>query len=270
MVAESLPRPGERVELPFPLVLATGNPDKAREISEIFVACSTSRWSPRRSSTAATTYAFRVDRPGADRRRPRCSPRLPTSRRPARRSRRTRASRRPGSSTPSGCPRSPTTPASRSTRSAARPACTRRAYAGPRRDLRRQRRQAPARARRRRSGAAHGALRDRRARALARRARARRAGRGRRGRSRRRPRATAASATTRCSCRPKATAARLRRWRADEKHALSHRGRAFRALVAALHGPEVTTDAVAPAGQARLRPGGRDARSRCRPTSGSR
>ena len=54
----------------------------------------------------------------------------PRSTRPAPRSRTTPGSRRRRCARPPGCRRSPTTPASRSTRSAARPGCTRRRYAG--------------------------------------------------------------------------------------------------------------------------------------------
>ena len=47
-------------------------------------------------------------------------------------------------------------------------------------------------------------------------------------------RATQGSGTTPSSSRTRATAARSAEMAADEKHALSHRGRAFRALAAAL------------------------------------
>ena len=66
----------------------------------------------------------------------------PRSTRPARRSRTTPGSRPRRSARPPGCRRSPTTPASRSTRSAARRACTRPGSPATRRDVRRQRRQA--------------------------------------------------------------------------------------------------------------------------------
>jgi len=52
-------------ELPFPLVLATGNPDKAREITEIFVASIDEPLVAAAISYAGDTYAFRVDRPRA-------------------------------------------------------------------------------------------------------------------------------------------------------------------------------------------------------------
>jgi XTP/dITP diphosphohydrolase len=52
------------VELPFPLVLATGNPDKAREITEIFVTCIDEPLVAAAIEYAGDTYAFRVDRPG--------------------------------------------------------------------------------------------------------------------------------------------------------------------------------------------------------------
>jgi XTP/dITP diphosphohydrolase len=50
-------------ELPFPLVLATGNPDKAREITEIFVTCIDEPLVAAAVSYAGDTYAFCVDRP---------------------------------------------------------------------------------------------------------------------------------------------------------------------------------------------------------------
>jgi XTP/dITP diphosphohydrolase len=53
------------VELPFPLVLATGNPDKAREITEIFVASIDEPLVAAAITYAGDTYAFRVDRPSA-------------------------------------------------------------------------------------------------------------------------------------------------------------------------------------------------------------
>jgi XTP/dITP diphosphohydrolase len=51
------------VELPFPLVLATGNPDKAREITEIFVAAIDEPLLAAALTYGGDTYAFRVDRP---------------------------------------------------------------------------------------------------------------------------------------------------------------------------------------------------------------
>jgi XTP/dITP diphosphohydrolase len=52
-------------DLPFPLVLATGNPDKAREITEIFVAAIAEPLVAAAITHAGDTYAFRVDRPSA-------------------------------------------------------------------------------------------------------------------------------------------------------------------------------------------------------------
>ncbi len=52
-------------DLPFPLVLATGNPDKAREITEIFVACIDEPLVAAAIEYGSDTYAFRVDRPSA-------------------------------------------------------------------------------------------------------------------------------------------------------------------------------------------------------------
>ena len=53
------------LELPFPLVLATGNPDKAREITEIFVARIDEPLVAAALDYHGETYAFRVDRPDA-------------------------------------------------------------------------------------------------------------------------------------------------------------------------------------------------------------
>jgi XTP/dITP diphosphohydrolase len=50
-------------ELPFPLVLATGNPDKAREITEIFVTSIDEPLAAAAITYEGETYAFRVDRP---------------------------------------------------------------------------------------------------------------------------------------------------------------------------------------------------------------
>jgi XTP/dITP diphosphohydrolase len=52
-------------ELPFPLVLATGNPDKAREITEIFVVSIDEPLVAEAITYGGDTYAFRVDRPHA-------------------------------------------------------------------------------------------------------------------------------------------------------------------------------------------------------------
>ena len=115
-----------------------------------------------------------------------------------------RSARRPG------CRRSPTTPASRSTRSAARPASTSARYAGDERDLRRQ----PGASCSTSSAGVGPTERTARFRTVAARALARRA-RGRASRAcatgaiaDRASGATAASATTRCSCPTRATAAR--------------------------------------------------------------
>ena len=132
------------------------------------------------------------------------------------------------SRTRSACPRSPTTPASRSTRSTARPASTRRATpARPRRtpttspSCSASSATAPTATRALRDG------RDRRAGPTA--ARSPCAARSR-ARSRAAAWRAAASATTRCSCRSKATAARLRRWHAGrEACAVAPRARVPRA-----------------------------------------
>ena len=183
----------------MPLVLATANPDKAREIVEIFV--------PSTPTAVASTSELVARRP-ARRRRARRRSDVEDRRR---RSRRTRASRRSRCATPPGCPRSPTTPVSRSTRSTARPACTPPGYAGEHATyadnvakLLDELRDVPGPERTARF--AHG-----RAGPLARRARGRgdRRGRGhdrRRGTGRRRVRLRPA-----CSCRSRATAARSRR-----------------------------------------------------------
>jgi XTP/dITP diphosphohydrolase len=52
-------------ELPFPLVLATGNPDKAREITEILVAYLDEPLVAAAITFDGETCAFRVDRPSA-------------------------------------------------------------------------------------------------------------------------------------------------------------------------------------------------------------
>ena len=91
--------------LPLPLVLATQNADKAREIIE---SSSTSRRRPlvaycRRRPSAFLRRHARTHLAVAVAALPDARRRRPTSRRPARRSRRTRASRRRRSPTRSGC-----------------------------------------------------------------------------------------------------------------------------------------------------------------------
>ena len=56
--------------IPLPLVLATGNPDKAREISEIFVTHLDEPLAARALTVAGDTYGFLVDRPGTSVTRP--------------------------------------------------------------------------------------------------------------------------------------------------------------------------------------------------------
>ena len=206
----------ELVTLPLPLVLATGNTDKAREIIEILVD-TVGRTDRRAGRSTSTT-----------RRSASCSTGPTESRRPsaahARRSvearcRRDRCDAR-GERTDQGecarrrarrSPRSPTTPASRSTRSTARPASTRRATPG------RRRRYADNVAKLLDElGGAYPTLRTARFATVA-------MARWPDGReiavrgevegsiAAGTARASTASATTRCSCRPKATVARLRR-----------------------------------------------------------
>ena len=53
--------------LPLPFVLATGNPDKAREISEIFVALIDEPLAAWAVTVGPNTYGYAFDRPARSR-----------------------------------------------------------------------------------------------------------------------------------------------------------------------------------------------------------
>ena len=137
-------------------MLATGNTDKAREIVEILVERSDEPLVAWAVTVGTQTFGYLLDRPGRDRGDGRGARPAPVEAPDVEETGATLEDERPDqgaarSPTRSACPRSPTTPASRSTRSTARPACTRRATPGSDATLRRQRRQAARRARRTRA-----------------------------------------------------------------------------------------------------------------------
>ena len=148
----SRPRRAERCRCRCRWCSRPATPTRRARSSRSSSITPTSRWSPGRVTVGTDDVRLPPRRSGRDRgngrRTRRRRSKRPTSRRRATRSKRTRASRRARSRARSACRRSPTTPGSRSTRSTARPACTRRATPVSGATLHRQRRQAARRARR--------------------------------------------------------------------------------------------------------------------------
>ena len=197
-----------------PVVLATGNPDKAREIDEIFVTSIGEPLAAWAVTVGPDTFGFVLDRPHdlaariESLRELRVAPDVEETGSTLEENARIKAQ--------ALCDAMDMLAVADDTGLevdvlGGAPGIYAARYAGRGRNLRGQRRQTLARTRRGLSRAANRSLRDRRPGVLARRPRTRRARRGRRADRRDADAANAASATTRCSSRSRATDGRLRK-----------------------------------------------------------